>query len=59
MDVCTPFTYLVHMKVRRGYQIPWNWNDRWFEPLHGCQELNADLLQEEEILLTTESSVYS
>ena len=47
--VCVPQVYLVPMEVRRGWQIPWDWNEGW-EPLCGCWESNLCPLHEQQVL---------
>lgn len=43
--------------VRGRHKIPYNWSYRWSGAIpYGCRALNPSPLQEQEVLLTTESS---
>lgn len=43
---------LVPLEVRRGYQIPWNWNYGWLWTTMWVLALKPGLLQEQQFLLT-------
>lgn len=42
MNVCVSGLWLVLEKVRRGLQMPWNWNYRSCEPPCGYWELSME-----------------
>jgi hypothetical protein len=49
--------YLVPLEVRRGWQVPWNWNYRWLWATSGYWNLNPDPVEKHQVLLTAEPSL--
>jgi hypothetical protein len=47
------FSYL---EARIGYSIPWNWSCRWFLAAMWILESNLNLLEEQTVFLTAETS---
>jgi hypothetical protein len=54
--MCTMCVCLVPMEASRECWIPWNWSCRWLGVTVWTWELNLDLLEEQPMLLTTETS---
>lgn len=56
MYICAPQVYLVPTESWRGTWIPWKWNYRLVISCRECSGTRICLLQEQSVLLTTESS---
>ena len=52
MYVSVPCEWLILTEIRRSHWISWNWSYRWLCHVR-CWGLNSDLLQDQQLLLTT------